>query len=519
MEISTVVSKCRDAFRAGATRSLEQRRDLLRAVVRMLDENESALCSAVQADLRKHPHETTSTELSVSRAEAYHFLHHLGTYMASEKPQLEGPFYFEDCEIRREPLGVVLIIGAWNYPLQLTLLPLLGALAAGNTAVVKPSEMAPATATILQELLSKYLPTGVVGVVNGGVPETTRLLKERFDHIFYTGGAHVAKIVMAAAANHLTPVTLELGGKSPAIVDASCEKDLSAVARRIMWGKVVNAGQTCVAPDYVLVHSQLVSKLIVALEEARKDMLGKDPLRQRQEYPAIVSAKHFQRLVSLMKGGTVVLGGEMDEASRTIAPAVLCNVQLDHPLMTEEIFGPLLPLVPYDTLEEVISFINARKKPLALYVFSKDKGFISDVLGSTSSGGALVNDVIMHAAACGLPFGGVGPSGMGAYHGKFSIDTFSHRKAVMRRRLGMESLDAPRYPPYTDAKLRVMRSVLEPAGESAPVWRRLWLFPALWRCAMVSYHYLRYLAAPQCEEVPHKDASPSQPPRQSVHQD
>ncbi|ORC90906.1 putative aldehyde dehydrogenase family [Trypanosoma theileri] len=493
-EIPTVVNKCRQGFQTGAIRSIKDRKSLLRSLLRMLDENESALCTAVHTDLRKHVNETTLMELSVLRAELYHMLENLNEYTAVEKLQLGGAFVFEDCEVRSEPLGVVLVIGAWNYPVQLTLLPLLGAIAAGNTVVLKPSELAPATAYILEKLLSDYLPENVVGVVNGGVVETTRLLEERFDHIFYTGGSRVATIVMAAAAKHLTPVTLELGGKSPVVVDKTCEKDMKTVARRIMWGKVVNAGQTCVAPDYILVQNEIKDKLIEALKNAREEMMGVNPLNalEKSNYPSIVNINHFQRLVNLLNGGTVVFGGEMDESSLTIAPAVLTDISLDHPLMTDEIFGPLLPIIPFKDIHEVLNFLSTKEKPLALYIFSNDKHFIKEVEQNTSSGAVTVNDVLIHAGMCGLPFGGVGQSGMGAYHGKYSFDTFSHKKPILRRKMGMETMNIPRYPPYTKEKLRILRKALEPQGERTALGRRLWFFSGIPQVCAVTCQFLKW---------------------------
>ncbi|KAH9579843.1 Aldehyde dehydrogenase domain [Trypanosoma melophagium] len=498
-DIPIVVNRCRAGFRSGAIRSIEARKSLLRSLLRMLDENESLLCTAVHTDLRKHTNETTMTELSVLRVELYHMLEHLDEYTAVEYPRLGGAFLFETCEIHSEPLGVVLVIGAWNYPVQLTLLPLLGAISAGNAVVLKPSELAPATASILHKLLSEYIPENVVSVVNGGVVETTRLLEERFDHIFYTGSARVATVIMTAAAKYLTPVTLELGGKSPVIVDATCEEDIKVVAYRIMWGKVVNAGQTCVAPDYVLVQNEIKEKLIEALKDAREEMMNINSLNsaEKSDYPSIVNANHFKRLANLLKGGTVVFGGEMDESSLTIAPAVLTNVPLDHPLMTDEIFGPLLPLIPFENIQDVFYLLNNKEKPLALYIFSHDKHFITQVEQHTSSGTVVVNDVIVHAGMCGLPFGGVGQSGMGAYHGKYSVDTFSHKKPVLRRTMGMEAVNLLRYPPYTAEKLRIMRGALEPQGERTVVGRRLWFFSSLPRVWAVMFAFVKwYLTKP-----------------------
>ncbi|EPY26060.1 aldehyde dehydrogenase (NAD+) [Strigomonas culicis] len=474
-EIPAIVEKCKQTFRDvhrplhatdtttaasqrdAAAQELRRRRALLMAVGRMVEEGEAELLAAVEADLGRKGDETRFMEIGVILQEVRYLMGHLAKFTADEAPALEGFMKLFSCVVQREPLGTVLIIGTWNYPLQMVLMPLVGALAAGNTAVVKPSEGAPATAALLAALLARHLPAGVAGVVCGGVPETTALLAERFDHILYTGSGGVARVVMAAAARHLTPVTLELGGKSPVVVDASVRASVETVARRVLWGKYVNAGQTCVAPDYVLVQRGVLAAFVAACGAARAAMMGgaggagvlADP-----HYTRIVNARHFARLRALLAGGRVVVGGEVDEARLAIAPTVLDEVDLTHPLMTDEIFGPLLPLVPYDTLADALRFINEREKPLALYVFTESSVVKERFKRETSSGAMVVNDVLLHVAVTGAPSGGVGQNGMGQYHGKYSVDTFSHKRTVLKVSLSDvgEGTQAIRYPPYGKAR-------------------------------------------------------------------
>uniref|UniRef100_A0A7S1QZ24 Aldehyde dehydrogenase n=1 Tax=Neobodo designis TaxID=312471 RepID=A0A7S1QZ24_NEODS len=465
--IPKIVAASRQAFDKGALRTVAQRKDAIRKVATMVKEREADFVAATREDMSKPAFETKVTELAMVLHEAYNALDNLDAWTAPQKVELEGIQHLDTQYIRRDPLGVVLIIGAWNYPLQLTLVGMVGAIAGGNTVVLKPSELAPATSKILTEMLPKYLPAEVATVVEGAIDETTALLNERFDHILYTGSSRVAKIIMAAASKHLTPVTLELGGKSPCIVDSGV--DLETTARRIMWGRLVNCGQTCIAPDYILVKPSMKGKLVAELAKARESFMGPDP-QQSKDYGRIINDMHFDRLVGLMKGGKVVLGGEHDKKTRFIAPTVLDNVDLNSPLMTDEIFGPLLPLVPYETIDDAIAFINAREKPLALYIFSNDKSAVQKVETLTSSGAYSVNDCLMHAAVAGLPFGGVGHSGMGAYHGKHTFTTFTHPKAVLKKQLAMEvANNLTRYPPYTDRKYNIIMAAIGRTKEKSPL--------------------------------------------------
>jgi aldehyde dehydrogenase (NAD+) len=350
---------------------------------------------------------------------------------------------------------VVAIISPWNYPIQLLLSPAAGAIAAGNSVVLKPSEIAPHTSTVITELIQRYLDPDAVQVIEGGVAETTELLAQRFDHIFYTGNGRIGRVVMEAAAKHLTPVTLELGGKSPTIVDATA--NLRVAARRIAWGKFLNAGQTCIAPDYLLVDKKVASAFIGELRAAIKEFYGDDP-KQSGDYARIVNGHHFNRLASMLESGSVVIGGETDANTKYIAPTVLADVNVSAPVMQDEIFGPILPMVEIDNVAEAIAFINSKPHPLALYVFSEDDRAIDAVIERTTAGGVTVNGTILHISNPNLPFGGVGESGMGAYHGKSSIDIFQHRKPVLRKSTKVDPSIA--YPPYTEKKMKLIRKAV-----------------------------------------------------------
>ncbi|MEO0408490.1 MAG: aldehyde dehydrogenase family protein, partial [Cyanobacteria bacterium P01_A01_bin.135] len=354
--------------------------------------------------------------------------------------------------VQPDPLGVVLIIGPWNYPFQLLVSPLMGAIAAGNCAILKPSEHAPATSRVVAELIEATFAPEYIAVLEGSVETAQALLAQKFDHIFFTGGTRVGQIVMEAAAKHLTPVTLELGGKSPCIVDGAT--DLRVAARRIIWGKFVNAGQTCVAPDYLLVQEEVKPALLEHLQATLREFFGDAP-QQSPDLARIVNQQQFDRLVALLEGGAgdVITGGQHDRSDRFIAPTVIDNASWDAPVMKEEIFGPLLPVLTYRRIEEAIAQINARPKPLALYLFTTDAALQDKVLSATSSGSVCLNDVFLQVAVWDLPFGGVGQSGIGAYHGKASFDTFSHQKSVLKKPLWLDL--GWRYAPYTE-KFRLL---------------------------------------------------------------
>ncbi len=451
-----LVTDLRARFGSGVTRSLAWRLRQLDGIARFVAERRGEILEALAADLGKPEIEALAGEISYVANEAKHTKKHLKQWMKPERvstPLLTQPGV---STILREPLGVVLIIAPWNYPFQLLMAPLIGALAAGNCAIVKPSEVAPHTSALIARWLPHYVDASCVKVVEGGVPETTALLEQRFDHIFYTGNGTVGRIVMSAAAQHLTPVTLELGGKSPTIVDRTA--DLDAAARRIVWGKFFNAGQTCVAPDYVLVDEPVHDALVHRLASTIRQFYGDDP-QKSADYARIVNARHHARLVGLLENaGTTVCGGTHDESDLYIAPTVLKDVPEDAAVMRDEIFGPILPVLAMADVDAAIRFVNARPKPLALYVFSSSRDAQERVLTRTSSGGACVNQTVMHLAVPGLPFGGVGESGMGAYHGRHTFETFTHRKGVLKKptQIDPDLL----YPPYTDAKRRILEKIL-----------------------------------------------------------
>ena len=453
--IPALVDGIRRTFDARVTRPLSWRKRQLERMIALLEENEAELSAALATDLGKPAVEGFVTDIAFVIGEVKLMLKNLRRWNRPER--VRTPIVAMPASSKRipEPLGVVLVIAPWNYPIQLLLVPAAGAIAAGNTVVMKPSEVSSATSAALARLVPKYLDPSAIALVEGGVPETTALLAQRFDHIFYTGNGTVGRVVMRAAAEHLTPVTLELGGKSPTIVHASA--DLDVAARRIAWGKWLNAGQTCVAPDYVLVEKSVETALVDRIRRVIGEFYGDDP-KISGSYGRIVSERHFDRLSGLMNGGRVVIGGDTDRNDRYIAPTVITDVDLESPLMNEEIFGPLLPIVPVNSVREAISFVTARPHPLALYVFAEKKSVIDDVLERTTAGGVTVNGTLMHLTSPNLPFGGVGESGMGAYHGEAGVRIFQHRKPVLSRSTKVDPSLA--YPPYTDRKAKIFRKVL-----------------------------------------------------------
>ncbi|MET8978307.1 aldehyde dehydrogenase family protein [Streptomyces sp. NPDC004539] len=455
-DAAATVSRLHATFATGRTRPAAWRREQLRALRGLLIDRQSELSDALHTDLGKSPLESYLTELGFVVNEIDHTLRHLGRWM---RPRRVGvPLSLAPARARtvREPLGTVLIVSPWNYPLQLALAPLVGALAAGNCAVVKPSELAPATSAALAHWLPKVLDPEAVAVVEGGVPETTELLEQRFDHIFYTGNGAVGRIVMTAAARHLTPVTLELGGKSPAIVEPGA--DLATAARRIAWGKFMNAGQTCVAPDYVLAVGEAGAEIEGHLAAAVREMYGERPA-ESADYGRIVNERHFERLTGLLGDGRTVVGGESDKESLFIAPTVLADVSPESGVMREEIFGPVLPIVRVPDLDAAISFVTGRDKPLALYAFVGSSRSKKRIEAETSSGALAFGVPNAHLTVPGLPFGGVGESGVGRYHGAHSIDTFSHHKAVLDKPLLLDPLRVA-YPPFTQVKERILRRLV-----------------------------------------------------------
>ena len=447
----------RATFWTGLTRPIDWRCHQLGELVRLLRREAGTLTDAMAADLGKPELEGWLTDVAAVRRDIEGILHHLGGWAAPRPVRVPWTLWPGRAQIIPEPLGAVLIVAPWNYPVRCLVLPLAFAIAAGNTAAVKPSELAPTTSAALAELLPSYLDARAVEVAEGGPDVAESLLDQRWDHIFFTGSGRVGRVVMAAAARHLTPVTLELGGKNPAIVDASA--DLDAAARRIVWGKFLNAGQTCVAPDYVLVHGSVAERFLAAVVSKLEDFFGADP-RLSPSLGRVVNEAHMLRLLTMLRlsQGRVVTGGASCDSERYLAPTVLADVSWEDPVMREEIFGPVLPVLTYNNIGDVLSVLKYREKPLAVYIYSGDPGPVERVIAESSSGSVCVNHNAVQLAVPGLPFGGVGASGMGAYHGRAGFDTFSHGKSVLRRPKRGEL--ALMYPPYTHAKRWLLRRAL-----------------------------------------------------------
>uniref|UniRef100_A0A8B9PIV0 Aldehyde dehydrogenase n=1 Tax=Apteryx owenii TaxID=8824 RepID=A0A8B9PIV0_APTOW len=461
-----LVSGLRAAWLSGKTRPMEYRVAQLEALGRFLDEKNQDILDVLASDMRKPPFEVEISEISICRSELNHALNNLGTWMKDEHVEKNWVTQLDSAFIRKDPYGVVLIIGPWNYPINLLLVPLIGAIAAGNCVIMKPSEISKAVEKLVAEMLPNYLDKDCFAVVTAGVEETNKLLENKFDYIFFTGSPSVGRIIMTAAAKHLTPVTLELGGKNPCYVSDNCE--VQNVARRVAWGRFFNAGQTCVAPDYVLCSVEMREKLLPALREAITEFYGLNP-QESPDFARIVGDKQFQRAQALLSSGRVAIGGQTDEKERYIAPTVLVDVRPEDPAMQEEIFGPILPILTVANVDEAIAFINARERPLALYAFSSCKKVLRRVLEQTSSGGFCANDTMMQMTLTSLPFGGIGHSGLGHYHGRFTFETFSHPRSALLRSAGRESLNNVRYPPYASRRLPLLRVVTETRRAAACV--------------------------------------------------
>ncbi|NXL51111.1 AL3B1 dehydrogenase, partial [Podilymbus podiceps] len=453
-----LVSRLRAAWLSGKTRPMEYRVAQLEALGRFLDEKKQEILEATALDMGKPPFEAEFSEILLCKNELNTALNNLSHWMKDEHVDKNLVTQLDSAFIRKDPYGVVLIIAPWNYPIHVFLVPLIGAIAAGNCVIIKPSETSKNTERLVAEVLSCYLDNDCYAVVTAGTQETTRLLENKFDYIFFTGTSSVGRIVMAAAAKHLTPVTLELGGKNPCYVSDTC--DVQNVARRVAWGRFFNAGQTCIAPDYVLCSAKMQEKLLPALRKAIADFYGPNP-QESPDFGRIVGDKQFQQVQALLHSGRVAIGGQTDEKERYIAPTVLVDLQLSHPIMKEEIFGPILPIVTVANVDEAIDFINSRERPLVVYAFSSDDKVVNQVLERTSSGGFCGNDTLMHVTLTSLPFGGIGSSGLGMYHGKFTFDTFTHHRGCLHRNMGREALNALRYPPYSRQKLGVVRAASE----------------------------------------------------------
>jgi aldehyde dehydrogenase (NAD+) len=449
--IRDTIAQQRQFFATGKTKELDFRLAHLKTLKQAILSQESQILAALKADLQK-PELEGYYEIIATIEEINCALKHLKSWAKPQKVKTSLQQFPAAAWRSPEPLGVVLIIAPWNYPFSLLLSPLIGAIAAGNCAILKPSEIAPHTSRLASEIINNTFEPNYITAIEGGVEISQQLLTEKFDHIFFTGGTRIGQLVMEAAAKQLTPVTLELGGKSPCIVDTDI--NLKEAAKRITWGKFLNAGQTCIAPDYLLVDSRIKADLTKAIVECIEQFYGNDP-SQSPDYGRIASDRQFQRLTGLLGEGEIIIGGQVDEKTRYIAPTVIKNVVPDSLLMQEEIFGPILPVLEYQDLEAAIAYINSRSKPLALYLFSNDRTKQQRVLSATTSGGVCLNDTIMQVGVIDLPFGGVGDSGIGSYHGRASFDTFSHYKSILRRSLRFDL--NWRYAPYSGKLERLKR--------------------------------------------------------------
>ena len=455
MNIESTVAAQRAYFLKGETLDVAFRKDALRRLRETILLREAQINDALRQDLGKYPSESYMCEVGMTLSELSYTLAHLGRWARRHSVLTPLAQFHARSFTVHNPYGVVLILSPWNYPFMLTMEPLIGALAAGNCVLLKPSAYAPATSAVIREIVSACFPQEYVAVVEGGRKENQALLEQRFDYIFFTGGVTVGKEVMRMAAEHLTPVSLELGGKSPCVVDATAKLDLAA--KRLAFGKLLNCGQTCVAPDYLLIDRRVKDEFIALLKKHLLAMTGGDALANDQ-YVHMINRKHYDRVMGLIDPEKVVLGGQGDPETLRIAPTILDNVTADDAVMQEEIFGPVLPVMSYDSLDEAVDFIRSREHPLALYLFSEDKRTQERFLKSVPFGGGCINDTIIHLATSRMGFGGVGHSGMGSYHGKKSFETFSHEKSIVDKSTWM---DMPvRYMPYSSLKDKLLRMFL-----------------------------------------------------------
>lgn len=450
-EYEQLINRQRQFFLTNKTKDIDFRIGKLKILKQTILKRIEEINKALENDLRKGEFETFSGEIMVVIDEINMAIKKLKSWAKPEKVKTSLTYFKSSSYIYREPYGIVLIMTAWNYPFQLAFGPLIGALAAGNCCIIKPSELAPNTSLLVCDIIRECFEEEYCTVVEGGVEETTALLKERFDFILYTGSTRVGKIIAQAAAKHLTPIVLEMGGKSPCIVDNTANIEISA--RRIAWGKFTNAGQICVAPDYILVHKSIKDPFIEAMKKQIRKFYGEDP-KNSPDYCRIINENHFDRILKLLNDGNIVFGGRTDKSELYIEPTIIDNVKWENPIMQEEIFGPIMPIIEYENLEEVIDKLHTLEKPLALYVFSKDKRTQRKILKEVSFGGGCINATVQHLGNINLPIGGVGNSGMGKYHGKIGFDTFSNKKGIMDKSLLVDPKLA--YPPYND-KVKMLK--------------------------------------------------------------
>ena len=455
-EIQELVNSQREFFYSGSTMPVEYRILALKKLKKAIIENESKIVEALKKDLGKSNTESFMCEVGLVLSEINYMIRNVRRFAKDKKVYTSLVQFPARSYVKSVPYGVTLIISPWNYPFLLAIEPLVDALAAGNTAIIKPSEYSPATSEVIYELISNIFQSEYVSVVTGGIEESLSLLNQKFDYIFFTGSKAVGKSIMTKAAQNLTPVTLELGGKSPCIVDNTAKIQLAA--KRIVFGKFLNCGQTCVAPDYILCHKSVKDELISSIKLEIEKQFGESPL-DNVNYGKIINSKHFDRIVNLINKDKIIHGGKYDKQSLRIEPTVLDNVDFSDDVMKEEIFGPVLPILTYEDLDEVISIVNNREKPLALYIFSENKNNTRKITTNCLYGGGCINDVIIHLATSNMGFGGVGESGMGSYHGKVGFDTFSHKKSIVDKKT---FLDLPmRYQPYNLFNEKLIRMFLK----------------------------------------------------------
>lgn len=453
MNYSDILQNQVNFFSTHQTKDLKFRKEQLMKLKKLIQENEEELYKAIHEDFGKSEFETYGTELSFLYKDIDYYVKNLSSLAKPKKITTNLVNLPASSHIVYEPLGNTLVIGAWNYPYQLTLAPVIAAVAAGNNCIIKPSELPANTMKAMAKMINENFDSGFLFVAEGGVEETTELLKLRYDKIFFTGSPRVGKIVYKAAAEHLTPVTLELGGKSPAIITPNA--DLEIAAKRIVWGKFINAGQTCVAPDYLYIHKSIKAKFIELLKQ---EIQKRNYHKEASHYCKIINKRNFDRLINLLDPDKVIFGGEMDEENRFISPTLMDNVTWEDKVMQEEIFGPILPLMEYEDFEGTLSVISKGEKPLSAYLFSNNGNEKEVFEQQLSFGGGCINDTLMHLSNDRLPFGGVGNSGIGNYHGKYGFEAFSHQKAILKKSIYLEP--ELKYPPYTETKKKIMKKIL-----------------------------------------------------------
>lgn len=441
--ISQKINKMKEFFNSNSTKDINFRLEQLKKLKQVILDNEEFLMSALKRDLNKSFFESFETEIGYTIKELSYFIKNLKKWSKPQKVKTSLINFYGKSYIHHEPYGVTLVISPWNYPFQLTVAPIIGSIAAGNCTAVKVSEFSQNTSQALAKIINENFDENFLHVFQGEADVAKELLENKFDYIFFTGSTQIGQKVMQSAAKNLTPVTLELGGKSPCVVDE--DVNLEIAAKRITWGKFINAGQTCIAPDYLFVHKNIKEQLIERIKDTISEFYNGDP-KKSQYYPSIISEKHYDRLVELMNEKDIIFGGDHDKKDKYIQPTLLNSPEFDSKVMQEEIFGPILPVFEYDDLEEVINFIKERPKPLALYFFSKNKELQNKINNEISFGGGTFNDTIMHIGNLNLPFGGVGDSGIGHYHGKYSFETFSNKKSILKKTFWPDL--KLRYPPY-----------------------------------------------------------------------